>query len=322
MHIDFPTDLWTPIGQYQLRYIKVTRAIVEVEIRILADGNVEIGRVVGEAGFAALVSVRYDDSSEFQFLFDTAGGTPALEHNVGIMKDAVERDLSPIEMIILSHGHWDHVAGVLKVIAMAGKPVPVLCHPDALLHKIFISDDGKRHEIGIHQYYSESELNAKTDVIVTNKPFNVAEGIMTTGEVPRTNDFEKLTGRLMEIVTVRDGKETPDLIEDDLSIIFHMKDDSTVILTGCCHSGIVNTVNHAVALTGSTSIVGIIGGLHLHDASKERLTNTIEHLRRYPLTTVGACHCTGLRGRSALMNAFENTFKNIGVGSVLTFEAK
>jgi 7,8-dihydropterin-6-yl-methyl-4-(beta-D-ribofuranosyl)aminobenzene 5'-phosphate synthase len=302
--------------------VKLTRAIVGIEIGILADGNVDLGKVIGEAGFAALVRVRYDDLSEFEFLFDTAGGTPALEHNVEFMKGAMKRDLSSIEMIILSHGHWDHVAGVLKAIAMAGKPVPVMCHPDALLHKVFISDDGKRHEIGIHPYYSESELNAKTEVIVTKEPYNVAEGIMTTGEVPRTNDFEKLTGRLQKIMLVKDDKEAPDQIKDDLSVIFHMKDDTIVILTGCCHSGIVNTIDHVVALTGSKAIVGIIGGLHLHDASKERLAKTIEQLNKYPLTTIGACHCTGLRGRSALMYAFEDTFKNVGAGSFLKFEVK
>ncbi len=298
------------------------RAIVDVEIRLLADGNVKAGRVIGEAGFAALVIVRYDDSSEFQFLFDTAGGTPALEHNTKLMKEMHGIDLSSIGMIILSHGHWDHVAGVLKVMDMIEKPVPVLCHPDALLHKIFTEESGKKHEIGIHEYYSESELEAKTVVITTKEPYNVADGIMTTGVVPRKNDFEKLTGNLQKITTTRDGKETPDLIEDDLSVIFHLKDGSVIILAGCCHSGVVNTVEHAVGLTGSSSVVGILGGLHLHDASKERLTKTIEYLKQYPLTTVAACHCTGLRGRAALMYAFEEPFKDVGAGSLLKFESK
>jgi 7,8-dihydropterin-6-yl-methyl-4-(beta-D-ribofuranosyl)aminobenzene 5'-phosphate synthase len=300
----------------------LVRAIEEVEIHILADGNVQLGKVIGEAGFAALVKVTYDDNSVFQFLFDTAGGTPTLEHNVKVMKERFDRDLSSIEIIILSHGHWDHVAGVMKVINMIENPVPVLCHPDALLHKVFTEESGKKHEIGIHEYYNESDLETKTQVIVTKEPYIVADGIMTTGVVPRTNDFEKLTGNLQKIVTLRDGIETPDLIEDDLSTIFHLKDGSIVILTGCCHAGVVNTTEYASSLTGSSSIVGIVGGLHLHDASKQRLTKTIEHLGQYPLTTVGACHCTGLKGRAALMYAFEDSFKNIGAGSVLKFKSK
>jgi 7,8-dihydropterin-6-yl-methyl-4-(beta-D-ribofuranosyl)aminobenzene 5'-phosphate synthase len=294
---------------------------MKVEIHILADGNVQMGRVIGEAGFAALVKVRYDDSSEFQFLFDTAGGTPTLEHNVGVLKDRLDQDLSSIEMMVLSHGHWDHVAGVLKVISMVGKSLPVLCHPDALLHKIFTSDDGKRHEAGIHRFYNESELESKVEVIATREPYKVADGIMTTGVVPRINDYEKLTGNLQKIVTVRNGKETPDLIEDDLSVIFHMKDDSVVILTGCCHSGIMNTVEHAINQTGSSSVIGIVGGLHLHDASKVRLEKTTERLDKLPLQNLAACHCTGLRGKAAMMMAFDDKFKNAGAGSTLKFES-
>ncbi len=300
----------------------MSRAIEEIEIHILADNNVQIGQVIGEAGFAALVRVGYDDSSEFQFLFDTAGGTPALGHNVGILKERHDQDLSQIELIILSHGHWDHSASVLKVFEMIGKPVPVLCHPDALLHKVFTSEDGEHHEIGIHEYYKVSDLESITEVIVTKEPYEVADGIMTTGTVPRTNDFEKLTGNLLKITIIKDGKETPDLIQDDLSVFFQLKDGSIVILTGCCHSGVVNTVEHVVSETGSSSVVGIIGGLHLHDASKERLTKTTEYLKQYPLTTIGACHCTGLKGRAALMYAFEEPFKNVGAGSVLKFESK
>jgi 7,8-dihydropterin-6-yl-methyl-4-(beta-D-ribofuranosyl)aminobenzene 5'-phosphate synthase len=266
--------------------------------------------------------VRYDDSSEFHFLFDTAGGTPALEHNAELLKEAFGVDLSSIEMIVLSHGHWDHVAGVMKIINMIERPVPVLCHPDALQHKIFTEDSGKKHEIGIHEYYSETELKTNTEVIATKEPYTISDGIMTTGVVPRTNDFEKLTGNLLKITSERNGKETIDPVEDDLSVIFQMKDGSVVLLTGCCHSGVVNTVEHVVSLSGSSSVVGIVGGLHLHDASKERLTKTIEYLGQYPLKTVAPCHCTGLKGRAALMYGFEKQFQDVGAGSLLKFESK
>ncbi len=140
--------------------------------------------------------------------------------------------------------------------------------------------------------------------------------------MPRENDFEKITGRLQKIVTVRDSKDTPDLIKDDLSVIFQLKDGSVAILTGCCHAGIVNTVNHAVKLIGSSSVVGIIGGLHLHDASGERLESTTEHLKKYPFRTLAPCHCTGLRGRAAVMYAFGEIFEDIGSGSTLKFTSK
>jgi 7,8-dihydropterin-6-yl-methyl-4-(beta-D-ribofuranosyl)aminobenzene 5'-phosphate synthase len=210
----------------------------------------------------------------------------------------------------------------MKVFELIGKPVPVLCHPDALLHKIFTEESGKKHEIGIHEYYNESKLENTAEVISTKESYKINDGIMTTGVVPRTNSFEKLTGNLQKITTVRDKQEIPDSIQDDLSIVFQLKDNSIVLLTGCCHSGVVNTVEHAVNITGTSSLVGVVGGLHLHDASKERLTSTIKHLKQYPLTSIGACHCTGLKGRAALLDAFDESFKDVGVGSVLKYESK
>jgi 7,8-dihydropterin-6-yl-methyl-4-(beta-D-ribofuranosyl)aminobenzene 5'-phosphate synthase len=294
------------------------RAIEEVQFTLLADGKVELREYLGESGLSVLVDVTYDDSSKFCFLFDTASSTPALRHNIRI----AEIDPASIEMIVLSHGHWDHVGGLMNVLAMTGKRTPVLCHPQALAPKTFRDEDGKEYEIGIHAYYQLSELESRTDILRTTEPYQVSEGIVTTGEVPRITEFEKLTGRLCKIETVKDGKKIADPIEDDISLIFQLKDDSVVILAGCCHSGIVNTAIHAAHLTDSNSIVGIVGGLHLHDASKERLSKTVEHLTKYPLTILAPCHCTGLRGQSALMYGFESIFKHVGAGSVMKFTSR
>ncbi|MBN2228565.1 MAG: MBL fold metallo-hydrolase [Candidatus Thorarchaeota archaeon] len=293
------------------------RGIEEITITILADGKVDLSEYLGEAGFSALVDIVYDDSSKKRILFDTASSTPALRHNLRI----AEVDPTTIEMIVLSHGHWDHVGGVMEILNMIGKQTPVLCHPQALSPKIIQDKAGKEHQIGIHNYFKLSELENRTDVITSTEPYTITTGVMTTGEVPRTNDFEKLTGRLTEIQTLKDGKRIPDLIDDDLSLAFHLKDDSIVILAGCCHSGIVNTAKHVSNLISSRSITGIVGGLHLHDASKERLSKTVEHLSKYPLTTLAPCHCTGLKGQAALMYGFESIFKSIGAGSVLKFIA-
>jgi len=291
------------------------RKIDELNIRILVDGKVNVGKLMGEAGFAALVDIFYNDLSNRRLIFDTGGATPALVHNLKQM----EIDISTVDMIILSHGHWDHIGGLMEMIAKKGKKIPVLLHPSALEPKIFTDDKGKEHHIGIKNYFSPDELSEVAEIITSIKPYEIRDGVWTTGEVPRTNDFENLTGTLSKIHTVRNGERTPDLIEDDLSLIFQLKDDSIVILAGCCHSGIVNTINHATHITGSANISAVVGGLHLHDASKDRLEKTVEHLKQYNLTTLSPCHCTGLRGQAALMYAFEDVFKEVGVGSLLKF---
>ncbi len=295
----------------------MVKAIDEIYIRIIVDGKASVRNLMGEAGFAALVDIFYDDMSNIRLLFDTAGATPALMHNLKVG----EIDSTSIDMIILSHGHWDHVGGLMDVLSWTGNRTPVLYHPNALAPKIFTADDGKEQDVGIKKYFSTDELQSSTEVIETTEPYLIGEGIWTTGEVPRTNDFEKLTGNLTKVHTIKDGKKIPDEVEDDLSLIFQLKDGSVVILAGCCHAGIANTMNHATTITGTSSIVAVTGGLHLYNASKERLTKTIEHLKGFPLTTLAPCHCTGLRGQAALMYAFEDIFKEIGVGSTLKFKS-
>ena len=295
----------------------MSKGIDEVHIRILVDGNVNVGKLMGEGGFAALVDVYYDDMSSTRLLFDTGGSTPALVHNL----KAMELDLSTVDIVILSHGHWDHVGGLMTMLKLIGKKVPVLFHPQALTSKIFTPEDGKERHIGIKNYFSPEELESAAEIISTTEPYEIGAGIWTTGEVPRTNDFEKFTGSLTKIHTFRDDEKVTDPIEDDLSLLFKLKDESVVLLAGCCHAGLVNTMNHATTITGSSNFVSVVGGLHLHDASKERLAKTVEHLKGYSLSTLSPCHCTGLRGQAALMYAFEDVFKEVGVGSLLKFKS-
>lgn len=290
-------------------------AIQEVKVVLLTDGSVNYKHILGEAGFAALVVITYDNKSEFRILFDTGGSTPALKHNL----DVLEEDLASIDVIVLSHGHWDHIAGLMSSLTLAGKRIPVVCHPDALKPKTFIADDGKRVPVGLQDYFTPTEIESQAELVITTDSHELAPGVMTTGEVPRQNEFEELSGRLLNIVTIRDGKESKDLISDDLSLVFQLADGSVVVLAGCCHSGISNTLSHVVNLTGTPSITGIVGGFHLHDASRERLEKTVAFLRDFPLSVLAPCHCTGLRGRAALMFAFEESFRDIGAGDVLSF---
>lgn len=132
-------------------------------------------------------------------------------------------------------------------------------------------------------------------------------------------DYEHLTGKLLDITTIKDGKSVPDTLEDDLSLVFHLKDDSVVILAGCCHTGIINTVMEAAALTGSANITGIVGGLHLMGAPEDRIKKTVEALKEYPITVMAPCHCTGFLGKAALYTAFPHEFVDVGVPTTVTF---
>jgi 7,8-dihydropterin-6-yl-methyl-4-(beta-D-ribofuranosyl)aminobenzene 5'-phosphate synthase len=293
-------------------------SIQKLEIQIIVENTAGSfwGGTLGEYGFSALSKIQFSDS-ELKILFDTGPSPVAFLNNI----KKLEVDLSTIDAIVLSHGHLDHIGGLKEAIALTKKRIPLICHPQTVSPK-FITEKGKTRDVGFQKIFdSVEDLKKQVHLITTTTSHEFTKSVMTTGEVPRKNDYEVLLGKLREVTTVKKGKIIPDKLLDDLSMVFHLADESIVILAGCCHSGIVNTVAKTEELTDSSNIVGIVGGLHIRDASHNRLSQTIQELEKYPIKKIAPCHCTGFRGKYALASAFGKKFLDVSTSSIIKFEA-
>ena len=156
-------------------------------------------------------------------------------------------------------------------------------------------------------------------MIYTKQPHLIDHGtILVTGEIPRETSFE--TGFLQHR-TLTDGIWQPDpLILDDRAIIFNVKGKGVVVISGCAHAGIINTLHYAQKITEITNVYAVIGGFHLSGKENEnRIEQTIEELKQMKPKIVVPCHCTGWRGVLATANALPDAFVYNSVGNRYVF---
>jgi 7,8-dihydropterin-6-yl-methyl-4-(beta-D-ribofuranosyl)aminobenzene 5'-phosphate synthase len=147
---------------------------------------------------------------------------------------------------------------------------------------------------------------------LTTEPVAITDRIMTSGQIPMSNDFEELDSGLF---VREDAGSRPDELNDDLALIINTEVGLVVIL-GCAHHGIINTLHHAQKLTGIKPIHAVLGGAHLLDASEERIRLTVKALRELDVKKLGLCHCTSLPAACVLAREFGERFFFNNAGTV------
>ena len=241
-------------------------------------------------------------------LFDTGEGISA-SYNA----DILGIDLSRIDRIVLSHGHHDHTGGLRQILGKIGKEVEVIAHPGIWAAKYSRSQGQKDRYNGIPFQRQELERLGANFSLAT-KPVKIADNIMTTGEVPMVTDFEVIEPVFF---TRQDSGWQPDELLDDQALIIDAEPGLVVIL-GCAHRGIINTLYHAQQLSGKKSIYMVIGGSHLIHASEERIRLTFSVLKELGVQRLGLCHCTSLPVTSLLVREFGDKFSFNNAGTQLT----
>lgn len=270
-----------------------------ITVTTLVENTAGTPFTMGEWGQSLLV-----EADGQKILFDT-GPTSMITKNAA----ALGVDIGSVDKIVLSHGHYDHTGGlqeVLTKILESGKHpggIEIIAHPDIFTPKHFYIKDLVEKYVGIPFPRKELEaLGARFNL--TNEPVKLSENMLTTGEVEITVDFEKIDKDLH----VKEGEsQVHDKLADDLGIIIKT-DQGLVLLLGCAHRGIVNTLLHAQKVTGIKEIYAVIGGTHLISADKEQMQSTIQALKGFNIKKLGASHCTGLKSAAILAHEFEGAF--------------
>jgi len=265
--------------------------------------------LLAENGLSLLVTVHRREEKH-TLLFDT-GYT-----QIGVLHNMKKLEVNPneVETIVLSHAHMDHTGCLYPLLDQMAPPVTLAVHPGAFQFPRFKElEDGKRLRFP-RTLIKEELIRRKVDLLETKNPTPILDDmVMITGEVKRQTGFEKgLPNALIE----RDGRLEEDPIADDQSLAIHLKEKGLVVISGCSHAGIINTVLQAKELTGVQKVHGILGGFHLIGPKAESLLeSTIEELVKMDPKVLVPMHCTGWKGIHRISEEFADAFTLNSVGT-------
>lgn len=248
------------------------------------------------------------DRPDAKLLFDAGPAGIATLHNA----PRLGVDLRIADGIVLSHGHQDHTGGLVGVLRAMDKRVRVYAHPG-----IFADRYGKR---GDRVRYSglpfkrEALEGMGADFDLSAEFREIAPGVYLSGEIPRRRAFE--TGDA-EMFVKRDGELVRDPLPDDQSLAVETAEGLALIL-GCCHAGLINTIDHFQGKLPGRPIHTVIGGTHLAFAPPDQLRETIAILKGLNMKRLGLSHCTGLSAGARLAQEFGEAVAFCTVGYSLT----
>ena len=276
------------------------------------EGNILDDTLLAEHGLSLLITVTQGETKH-TVLFDTGYTKVGVLHNIEQLGVNVEE----IESIVISHGHMDHTGALYGILEKIPGTIPLVVHPGAFEHPRYTrTPDGSTRLFP--RTLVKDELEQKNVEIVESKaPTLIADDmIMVTGEVERTTEFEKgMPNALKE----KDGELVFDPFDDDQSIVVKLNGKGLVVISGCAHAGIINTIMFAQKTTGEKNIQAVLGGFHLSGMFFEKIHDeTFGELKKLNPEVLIPMHCTGWKAIQRLQKEFPSNFALNSVGSKVT----
>lgn len=274
-----------------------------LHITVLVENSVRQGGVRAEHGLAWLL-----ERGRGRVLFDT-GQTDLFLDNAR----ALGCSLGELDAIVLSHGHYDHTGGLAAACRQAPR-ARLFLHPDAATPKFTANADGSSRFIGMPETSREAFHAMGGQTVLTCGCEEVTVGLFVTGPIPRDTAFEDVGGRFFLDADLR---EADPLLDDQA--MFCPTPEGTVVVLGCAHAGVINTLRHIRRLTGGARVRAVLGGMHLVNAGDARMEATLREIGDMDIPLLIPGHCTGLPATVRLWQSLPGRCGELGVGKRFSF---
>ncbi|MGQ9777285.1 MAG: MBL fold metallo-hydrolase [Thermodesulfobacteriota bacterium] len=258
-----------------------------IKISILCEDQAKMGFMdkpfLAQHGFSAFIE------TQKKILFDT-GPTDIFIYNAKLLGI----DLDIIDLIVLSHGHWDHTNGLKALHTKEINKMKLLVHPDAFIDRR--KSTGEYNGISLTQ----EEVAERFDLILSREPYQIADEIYSLGEIPRLNNFE---AKKTTFFYMNGTEKLKDFVIDDTALATISK-KGLIIVTGCSHAGICNIVEYAKEVTKQHKVHMVVGGFHLL-GDQVQLKKTIDYFLKNEVDHLYPMHCTNLPSLSKFYEIFK-----------------